>query len=72
MRVLLVHNYYQQPGGEDVGLRAEKELLQDAGHEVSLFEVSNDNIRGFASKLKVAIEAVYSFAQRQKLICLLV
>lgn len=37
LRVLLVHNYYQQPGGEDQVFRAEADLLERhgrRGHDV--------------------------------------
>jgi glycosyltransferase involved in cell wall biosynthesis len=44
MRILLVHNYYRQPGGEDVVFRAERDLLQAAGHEVMLYERDNSEI----------------------------
>lgn len=45
MKVLLVHNYYQQPGGEDQVFLAEKESLESRGHTVSLFTVHNDQIK---------------------------
>ena len=44
MRVLTVHNYYRQPGGEDTVFRAEAELLRAAGHDVKTYSVSNDTI----------------------------
>ncbi len=53
MRILLVHNFYQQPGGEDSVVRGEMEALIDAGHEVMPFFVHNDNIHGVVSKIKV-------------------
>jgi hypothetical protein len=31
-RILLVHNYYQQAGGEDRVVEAEAELLRSYGH----------------------------------------
>ncbi|HUP02327.1 MAG TPA: glycosyltransferase family 4 protein [Gemmatimonadota bacterium] len=34
MKVLLVHNSYQQPGGEDQVFRSEGALLEEYGHEV--------------------------------------
>ena len=34
MRLLLVHNYYQQRGGEDVVFEAEAKLLRERGHHV--------------------------------------
>ena len=42
MRVLLAHNSYLQPGGEDVAFEADATLLRDHGHEVRLFRVSNE------------------------------
>ncbi len=41
MKVLLVHNYYQQPGGEDVVVRQERKLLESRGHQVVTFEQTN-------------------------------
>ena len=46
MRVLLCHNYYQQPGGEDRVFAAEGELLESRGHEVIRYTVHNDCIEG--------------------------
>ncbi|MDR0897796.1 MAG: glycosyltransferase family 4 protein [Oscillospiraceae bacterium] len=48
-RVLLVHNYYQQPGGEDVVLRNEQRLLEEKGHFVRLYTRHNDEIHQFSS-----------------------
>ena len=41
LKILLVHNTYQQPGGEDVVFEQEHRLLLDAGHEVTTFNRSN-------------------------------
>lgn len=41
MKILLVHNTYQQPGGEDVVFRQEQELLRRAGHHVVTYCRSN-------------------------------
>ena len=43
MRILLIHNRYQQAGGEDGVVKAERALLQSHGHEVE--EYSEDNHR---------------------------
>jgi glycosyltransferase involved in cell wall biosynthesis len=48
MRVLVVHNRYQQPGGEDQVFEAEIRLLRDAGHEVRTYTEHNDRIRSMA------------------------
>lgn len=50
MRILLAHNRYQQPGGEDVVFEQEAKLLSESGHHVSKFTIDNDNIAGLASK----------------------
>jgi glycosyltransferase involved in cell wall biosynthesis len=44
MRLLLVHNHYQQPGGEDQVFAAEGELLQSRGHEVHRYTAHNDSV----------------------------
>jgi glycosyltransferase involved in cell wall biosynthesis len=44
MRILVCHNFYQQPGGEDEVFRAEVELLRHFGHEVATFEMDNDAV----------------------------
>lgn len=41
MKILLVHNRYQQPGGEDIVFEQERALLTRAGHEVVLYQRSN-------------------------------
>src|SRR3546814_672051 len=44
MRVLLVHNYYQRPGGEDQSFAANAALLEERGHEVIRFTLHNDAV----------------------------
>ena len=46
-RVLTVHNYYQQPGGEDAVVEAEKRLLLGAGHRVVEYTRHNDEIASY-------------------------
>ena len=45
MKVLQVHNFYQQPGGEDSVYAAEFDLLKAHGHDVRQYSVHNDAIR---------------------------
>ena len=45
MRILVVHNYYQEPGGEDEVFAAETELLKGHGHSVTAFTLHNDDIK---------------------------
>ncbi len=44
--VVAVHNYYQQPGGEDEVFRAETRMLSAHGHTVIPYTVHNDRIGG--------------------------
>ncbi|HSL01099.1 MAG TPA: glycosyltransferase [Rubrobacteraceae bacterium] len=44
MKVLLIHNHYQQPGGEDQVFAAEAALLEAHGHQVLLHTVHNDEV----------------------------
>ncbi|MGA7917596.1 MAG: glycosyltransferase family 4 protein [Candidatus Acidiferrales bacterium] len=44
MIILLVHNEYQQPGGEDVVFEQEKRILERGGHEVVTYRRSNHEI----------------------------
>jgi glycosyltransferase involved in cell wall biosynthesis len=60
LKVLLLHNRYQRAGGEDVVVRAERELLESHGHEVELFEADNAEIVGFRGRMKAALGTVYS------------
>ena len=50
MKILLVHNRYQIPGGEDVVFDQERQMLEEAGHEVVTYMRSNfegDSWTGF-------------------------
>lgn len=46
MRILLVHNTYQQRGGEDAVFAAERALLEGYGHEVVVYRRSNEELNG--------------------------
>jgi glycosyltransferase involved in cell wall biosynthesis len=48
MKILLVHNYYQQGGGEDEVFHREKKLLLDAGHEIIEYTRHNDEINQYS------------------------
>jgi len=59
MRVLVVHNYYRLPGGEDAVVSAESSLLEANGHTVTLHTVRNEDIAGI-SRLRLAAGTVWS------------
>lgn len=54
MRVLIVHNRYQQRGGEDSVVAAEISLLAANGVDVRRFDADNSSIQGFSAKLRVS------------------
>jgi glycosyltransferase involved in cell wall biosynthesis len=62
MNILLVHNYYKLSGGEDKVFESERNLLQDAGHTVLVYERHNRYIRidSLHSKIRTAIETIWS------------
>jgi glycosyltransferase involved in cell wall biosynthesis len=64
MKILMVHNQYQQAGGEDKVFELESELLESRGHEVCKLVVNNDHIKGILSKLKAAWSVTYSDKSR--------
>jgi glycosyltransferase involved in cell wall biosynthesis len=59
MRIVVAHNYYQQPGGEDACVAAEMAMLEAHGHEVVLFALDNDAIEGIG-RLDLAVRTVWS------------
>jgi glycosyltransferase involved in cell wall biosynthesis len=59
MRVLLVHSFYQQYGGEDAVVEAELALLRDRGHEVETW-FSHNRVMSELSPLKAAARTIWS------------
>jgi len=65
MKILFVHNRYQQAGGEDNVVAAEAKLLADHGHDVELWSVDNKDLpAGLPGKVKTALATSYSPASR--------
>ena len=61
MNILVVHNYYRIPGGEDTVVRNEIELLKSHGHEVTVYTRSNSefaHLQGIGKLRKLAIPFV--------------
>lgn len=62
MNILIVHNYYKLPGGEDTVVQSEKNLLESRGHKVILYTRNNselDNL-GIMGKLMLPISTIFS------------
>ncbi len=63
-RVLLVHNYYRIPGGEDTALENEKQLLEEQGHFVCLYTRSNREMDSFSVRQKLLLPLTSLFSLR--------
>lgn len=67
MKVLVAHNFYQQPGGEDTVFTAETDLLRRHGHEVVEYTESNDRTRSM-NPLTLAINTLWSRNTERKIL----
>jgi len=59
MRILLVHNFYQQTGGEDLVVADEARLLASRGHDVIQYSVHNDQVNS-VSRLALGQRTIWS------------
>jgi glycosyltransferase involved in cell wall biosynthesis len=66
VKVLTVHNGYQQPGGEDQVFLAESALLESYGHRVVRYTTHNDQVAGM-NRLELAGNTVWNSGTYQKL-----
>jgi glycosyltransferase involved in cell wall biosynthesis len=73
VKVLVVHNYYQQPGGEDAACEQERHLLERTGHEVVFYRRSNDEIEHLTGwrRLQLSADTIWNERTRQDFLALL-
>ena len=73
MKILIVHNTYQEAGGEDVVFENEKRLLLRGGHTVIPYLRSNTELQNasFLDRLAIAPRMVWSSKSRQEFSALL-
>lgn len=55
MKILLVHNTYQQAGGEDVVFEQERQLLERNGHHVLTYVRSNHELEAQSTPKRIAL-----------------
>ena len=67
MRILIIHNTYQQRGGENMVMLLERSLLEKNGHELYDYCVSNDSIKGTFQMIKTFLNVSYSRHQKEKI-----
>jgi glycosyltransferase involved in cell wall biosynthesis len=60
MRILLIHNKYKQPGGEDTVFQSESELLTRHGHIVDHLLFDNSEIKSFFDKCLAGLRTIYN------------
>jgi len=60
MKILVCHNFYQQPGGEDQVFNDEVRVLQENGHEVFTYTRHNDDIHKMPG-LIAAVNLIWSW-----------
>jgi glycosyltransferase involved in cell wall biosynthesis len=73
VKVLLVHNTYQQPGGEDVVFEQEARMLRNAGHQVILYQRSNWEVQAYhgLQKIRLAKGTIWASDTRRDFLNLL-
>lgn len=59
MRILSIHNEYRIRGGEDVSREAEERLLRKHGHQVDVYQESNNHLSEIG-KAQLAIRTIWS------------
>lgn len=66
MKVLLLHNSYQQHGGEDAVVKAEATLLREASVSLDVDLVSNHQIQSVGDKLRAGLGVVANRGQAER------
>lgn len=64
MNILIVHNHYQLPGGEDAVVLAEKELLETHGHKVIPYTRDNTELQTLSKAKKLLLPFVLLYNPR--------
>ncbi len=72
-KILIVHNYYKIPGGEDIVVENEKRLLEKRGHQVVFYCRKNKELESFSfiRKLLLPLTAFFSIRTYREVKCLI-
>lgn len=62
--ILMVHNYYQIPGGEDTVVANEKKMLEEHGHKVILYSRNNSELKQMTKWRKLTLPFLTVFNPR--------
>jgi glycosyltransferase involved in cell wall biosynthesis len=68
MKIMMVHNAYQQAGGEEIAFESEKRLLERKGHEVVTYVRSNMEVQNapLLDRIAIAPRMVWSSKTRHE------
>ena len=66
IKVVVIHNHYQHPGGEDEVFRSETALLESRGHAVVRYTADNRSLPG-RNPISMAVGAVWSTSAYRRL-----
>lgn len=68
MKILLIHNYYQYRGGEDVYFDALTQLLKTKGHDVYTYTKNSNDLKTLGDRIYTAIGMFWSKAVEKEFI----
>ena len=73
MRILIVHNYYKIPGGEDTVVDNEAKLLESHGHEVFFYTRTNHEMEAYGTlqKCLLPINTIFSLKSYKEVLKIL-
>src|SRR5947208_17182691 len=73
MKIFIVHNTDQQPGGEDVAVAAESNLLERRGHTVIRYSRSNDEMAMMSAprRLLMVKDMIHSEKRKREMLDLM-
>jgi glycosyltransferase involved in cell wall biosynthesis len=66
VKILFIHNRYQNAGGEDVAVQLEINILNQFGHATEVLYFDNTRIAGIPGKIKSGINSFYNLSSRKK------
>lgn len=68
--IAIIHNHYQQPGGEDTAVAADQALLESHGHTVTCYNAHNRDVEQMSS-VAAAASTVWSARSKRDLLSVL-
>ena len=71
MRILIAHNEYGKPSGEEHAVRAIAGILQSHGHQVNLFLRSSAEIQSTSVKVRAFFSGIYSPKAKREMLATL-